>query len=151
MQQCLFAIFSTYMKTAYNYKKIYIHKFFMAQVWSERQLMSGSTVFGLIFPSYLCAHYSNIFVMWPVTTILLHNRWFIQQVAQVSLGVPPRLVPTLSVSSADFICTFSLKWNKTLLSTHQARLNTDWPDDRYIGVCMYVCTVYLCLDSTFVS
>lgn len=63
----------------------------MTQVWSvllKMRLIYHTTVFDLIFPFYVWALYSNIFVTWPHAAILLHNRWFIQQFAQVSLGVP---------------------------------------------------------------
>lgn len=120
----------------------------MALGWSalwKGQLNCSSALFGLIFLSCLWSHYSSIFVMWPVSAILLHNRWFIQRFARVSLGVSHvscqhYRCPLLSSCFIFFM--FSLKWNKNLMSTQI---------DCFIWVRMHACTVYLCPDSRFVS
>lgn len=129
-------IFHIYETCIQLWKK-YIHKTFMAQVWSERQPMFGSIVwpnfFPLIFEPIIQTSLScDLSPRSCYTTGDLFSRLL------VFLWVfPPCLVPTLSVSSADFICTFSLKWNKALLSPHQARLNTDWLLLWSLDVCLH--------------
>lgn len=110
------------------------------EVRCEKGNSSVVAVFGLIFPSYLWSHFSNIFVMWPVTAILLHSRWFIQWFPWVSLGVSHvscQHYQCLLLILCFIFCMFSLKWKKNWISTHQARLNTDWLLHLSQDVCLH--------------